>query len=284
MAAPSKKIYSVGLNAARYYALSTAGYPAATNATVYSGVPIGGPTAFALTIPESETVAHPGNNSIQQYDVLPSNGVSSGSLTISRQDADAIALFTGTKVNVLNSFANQIGWNTSQQGLEPTVALVTYDQAKSEAGDRVWHTYVMPRVVILPKPKSMQRERQDLTYTVQPQVCTKSLTGRALTANDDGFTTAQILDYSSSHRIAFSAWVTTATEADYIFDVALPKAVTGDVGQVVYKNGVLMTYGATADVTHYIATTLKITFGGALTNGDVVTIMYEIADTAIDIG
>ena len=189
MAAPSKKIYSVGLNAARYYALS-GNYPAATNATVYSGVPIGGPIAFSLTIPDPETVAHPGNNSIQQYDVLPSNGVSSGSLTVSREDADALALFSGTKVHVIGTFANAVGWHTSQQGLEPTVALVTYDQAKDEAGNRVWHTYVMPRCVILPKPKSMQRERQDLTYDVQPQIATAYLTGLAFNASDNGFSSS----------------------------------------------------------------------------------------------
>lgn len=282
MANPTKKIFSVGLNAARVYALSAAGYPAATNATVYSGLSVGGPIVFSLEIPEPENVAHPGNNQILQYDVLPATGVSSGSLTISRQDDDTIALLTGTKVHTVGE-SNVIGWNTSQLGLEPTVGLVVYDQAKDNSGNRVWHTYVMPRTVIIPKPKGMSRERGDLTYAVQPQVCTKYLTGLAFNASDNGFTTAQILDIQSNHRIAFAAWVTTATEVDYVFDTDLPAWVTGGTGMAVYKNGVLMTYGATADVTHYVATTLKITFGGALTNGDVVTCMYEISDTAVDI-
>ena len=282
MAAPSKKIYSVGLNAARYYTLA-GNYPGATNATVYNGVSIGGPIALAIDAAQPEIIAHPGNNAIQQYDSLSSNAVTGATLTVSREDADTIAAFSGTKVHVFGAFANGIGYNTSQQGLEPTVALVAYDQAKDEAGNRVWRTHVLARAVIVPSIKGMTRERGDIVYNITPQVCTRHLTGLAFNATDDGFTTAQLMTYTSSHRLNFAAWVTTATETEYIFDTDLPKYVTGDVGIAVYKNGTLMTYGATADATHYQATTLKITFGAALTNADVVTCMYEIADTAVDI-
>ena len=44
-----------------------------------------------------------------------------------------------------------------------------------------------------------------------------------------------------------------------------------------------MTYGATADATHYTASATAITFGAALTNGDKVVAMYELADTAVDV-
>jgi hypothetical protein len=95
--------------------------------------------------------------------------------------------------------------------------------------------------------------------------------------------TAQLITLTSSHRLTVAAWVTSATEVDYIFDTDFPKYITGAPGIEVYKNGVKMTYGATADITHYVSTTLKITFGAALTNTDVVTAVYEIDDTAIDI-
>lgn len=284
MAAPSKKIFSVGMNAARYYLL-TNGYPAASNATVYSGVSIGGPISLVLETTDPEVVTHPGNNAIQQYDVLPSNGVAGGTLTVSREDADTIAAFSNTKVATVGAFANLIGWQTSQQGNEPTVGLVAYDQAKDVSGNRVWRTHVLPRAVIIPKPKGMARERADIVYNVQPQVCTASLTGLAFNASDNGFTTAQILTYTSAHRLNVCAWVATSPSGltSFDFDADLPKYVTGDFGIAVYKNGALMTYGATADTTHYTATTTGITFGAALTAGDVVTCLYEIADTAIDI-
>ena len=44
-----------------------------------------------------------------------------------------------------------------------------------------------------------------------------------------------------------------------------------------------VTYGATADATHYTASATAITFGAALTNGDKVVAMYELADTAVDV-
>jgi hypothetical protein len=204
-------------------------------------------------------------------------------MTMSREDASSIAAFTGTKVYALESSFNILGWNTSQQGLEPTVAIMAYDQGKDEAGNRLWRTTILPRAVVIPKPKGMSRERGDIVYSVTPQYSTKSLLGDTFTANDHGYTTAQFYEVHASHRIAIAAWVTTATETEYIFDTDLPKYITGAPGIVVYKNGVKMTYGVTADATHYVATTLKITFGAALTNADVVTCMYEISDTAVDL-
>lgn len=281
MAAPSLKIFSVGMNAARIYALTTAGYPAATNATVYDGINVGGPIQFGLETPDPDVIAHPGNNAIRQTDVMPSLSPTTGTLTVSREDATTIALLSGTKVHVIETSFNAIGWGTSQQSLEPTVGMLVYDQAKDEAGNRVWRTHMLGRCVILPKPKGMSRDRGDLTYTVQPQVTTKYLTGLAFTANDNGFTTADVITFTSSHRLHVAAWVTTATETAYPFNASYPKYITGAPGIAVYKNGVLMTYGATANNTSYQATTTTITFGAALTNTDVVTAIYEVADTAV---
>jgi hypothetical protein len=280
MAAPSLKIFSVGMNAARIYALTSAGYPAATNATVYDGVNVGGPITFSMDIPDPDVIAHPGNNAILQTDVLASTSPSTGRLVVSREDAATHALLSGTKVHVISDF-NVIGWHTSQQGLEPTVGMIAYDQAKDEAGNRVWRTHMIGRAVILPKMKGMSRERGDIEYTVQPQITTKYLTGLAFTANDDGYTTADVVTFTSAHRLHVAAWVTTATEVDYVFNVAYPKYITGAPGIMVYKNGVAMTYGVTADTTHFVATTTKVTFGAALTNTDVITAIYEVADSAV---
>lgn len=285
MAAPTKKIFSVGMNAARYFALTAAGYPAATNATVYSGVSIGGPISFALEMTAPETVTHPGNNAIQQYDVLPSTGISGGTLTVSREDADAIALFSNTSVHTIGAFANAIGWNTSQQGNEPIVGLMAYDQAKDTAGLRVWRTHMIPKCIITPQIKGMARERGDVVYNIQPLVSSAYLTGYAFSSANNNFLTAQVVTLTSSYRLALATWVATSPSGllTFLFDTDLPKRATGDAGQVVYKNGVLMTYGTDADSTHYDATTLQIEFGANLTAGDVVTCLYEIADTAIDI-
>jgi hypothetical protein len=238
---------------------------------------------LALETAKSETIVHPGNNTALQYDVLAGDGINSGQMTLSREDAATIAAFGGTKVHVINSFANAIGWNTSQEAARPSMAILAYDQAKDTSGNRVWRTHMIPHCIITPNIKGMKKERGDLIYELQPQVSSAYLTGLAFSVANNGFSTAQVITLTSSHRLTVAAWVTTATETEYVFDTDFPKYVTGAPGIEVYKNGIAMTYGATADTTHYVATTTKITFGAALTNGDVVTALYEIDDTAIDI-
>ena len=129
----------------------------------------------------------------------------------------------------------------------------------------------------------MAREQQNLKYFVQPQMSTNHLTGLAFTTADDGATSGEVVELQSNYRIHFAAWKTTSVEAIYSFDTDLPYTANAGAGITVTKNGVIMTYGATADATHYTATATAITFGAALTNGDIVVAQYELADTAVDV-
>lgn len=284
MTAPAKKIFTVGLNAVRIYKLDqdTGWINGSTGATAYNGLSVGGPVTFSYEPPDPESISHPGNNAILQRDSLPSQESSSGSLEVSRTDYDTLALLNNTKVRVFGDI-NSIGWGSNQQGTEPTVALVAYAQGKLTTGVRSWSTYVFPKTLITPKPKGMSREQQNLKYFVQPNIVTNHLTGLAATTADDGFTATEVFEYQSNYRLTFDQWVTVAAEVDYTFDADLPYTANGAGGIVVTKNGVLMTYGATADNTHYVATATKITFGAALTSGDVVVAMRELAETAVDV-
>ena len=283
MAAPTKKIFTVGLNAARIYALDQDdGTIASTNATVYTGLSVGGPVSLEYTPADPESIVHPGNNGVLQRDTLPSQESSSGTLQVSRTDYDTIQHLLNVNVRTFGD-VNSLAWGSNQQGNEPTVALVTYAQGKLPTGVRSWSTYVIPKAVIIPKPKGMSREQQNLSYFVQPQIATSHLTGLALTTSDDGCTSAEVIEYQSNYRLSFAAWTTTATEAIYSFDTDMPYSDNAGSGITVTKNGVLMTYGATADAVHYTASATAITFGAALTNTDKVVAMYELATTAIDV-
>lgn len=284
MAAPTKKIFTVGLNAARIYELDQDdGTIASSNATAYDGLSVGGPVLFTYEPPDPESIAHPGNNQVLQRDVLPSLEASSGSLEVSRSDVDTIAALTN--VNVFNPVTdiNSIAWQTNQQGTEPTVGLLVYAQAKTAAGLRAWSTFVFPKAVIIPKPKGMSREQANHAYFVQPQSAAKHVYGVALNATDDGCTSAEVIEYQSNYRLHVAGWTTTSTETDYNFASGLKYTNNGSAGIIVTKNGVKMTYGATADATHYTADADGITFGAALTNGDKVVALYELADTAVDV-
>lgn len=286
MTAPTKKIFTVGLNAARIYALDQdTGYLNATAATAsYDGYSVGGPVTFTYEPPDPEVISHPGNNQVLQQDSLPSLEASSGSLEVSRTDVDTIAHLTNIKVNAsLMTNVNSIGWRTNQQGTEPTVAFVTYAQAKTSAGIRAWSTYVFSKSIVTPKPKGQSREQQNQSYFVLPQFASSHLVGVSYSVADDGFTSAEVNEYQSNYRLHFAAWKVGATETAFPFGTGLAYTANGADGIVVTKNGVKMTYGATADATHYTADASGITFGAALTNNDIVMAMYELADTAVDI-
>lgn len=283
MAAPTKKIFTIGLNAVRIYELDqgTGWINGSTGATAYGGLSVGGPTTFVYEPADPQSISHPGNNSVLQRDTLPSLDSTSASLEISRTDYDTIVALNNTNVYSLGNF-NIVGWGSNQQGTEPTVGLVTYAQGKLPSGARCWSTYVFPKAVIIPKPKGMSREQQNLKYFVQPQSSTSHLIGAAFTIGNEGYTAAEFNEFQSNYRLHIAQWKTVGTEVDYTFDVNLPYTANSG-GIQVTKNGLLMTYGVTADITHYVATATKITFGAALTAGDVIVAMYELAETAVDL-
>jgi hypothetical protein len=284
MAAPTTKIFTVGLNAARIYKLDQdTGYPLATNASAYDGFSVGGPAAFSYEPADPEVISHPGNNQVLQQDSLPSLDASSGTLEVSRTDYATIAHLQNIKVNTLATDINSIGWRTNQQGNEPTVAFLSYAQGKLPNGVRGWSTYIFSKAIITPKPKGQSREQQNQNYFVLPQFATSHLVGTPFSVANDGFTSSEVVEYQSNYRLHVAAWKVTATETALDFSASLKYTANAGAGIVVCKNGVQMTYGATADAVHYTADADGITFGAALTNGDIVTAMYELAEDAVDI-
>jgi len=286
MTAPTKKIYTVGLNAVRIYELNqTTGYiNGSSGATAYGGLSVGGPVVFEYSPPDPESIFHPGNNTVLQRDVLPSQDTSSGSLEVSRTDYDTIVAINNTNVRTFGDI-NSIGWGSNQAGTEPTVALVAYAQGKLPSGARSWSTFVFPKSIIIPKPKGMSRDQQNLKYFVQPQLATSHLTGLAYATSTDGYTSTEFNEYQSNYRLHFAQWQTTVSaETTYTFDTDLPFVNLGSGSITVTKNGTLMTYAATAaSADEYSANATTITFGAALTSGDIVVAMYELADTAVDV-
>jgi len=283
MTAPTKKVFAVGLNAAWIYALNSSGLPAATSETVYNGLSVGGPVVFSYEPSEPTSIAHPGNNTVLQRDVLPSQDTASGTLEVSRSDFDTLATLLNVNVRVFGD-VNSLAWGSNQQGTEPTVALVVYAQAKDNAGSRVWSTYVMPKCTLIPRPKGMSRDQQNMSYFVQPQSASKHLTGLALTTVDDGATQAEVIEYQSNYRLGFAAWQATGADTEFSFDVDRPFSNSGSGGITVTKNGALMAYNASAaSADEYSISATAITFGAALTDTDMIVAMYELADDAVDV-
>ena len=278
MAAPTT-IFVAGLNAARIYALS-GDYPTGGTATPYDGLVVGGPVSLELTFGDPTTIIHPGNNIVLQQDVFPTADPTTGVLTVSRLDHATLAFLNNTKVSTVGDLSIH-GWGTDQQGNEPTVALVAYQQAKSPAGDRTWHTYVIPRCSIIPKPNSMtNRERADMTYNVSIQNGTQHLTGVDFTVAADGYTSGQVVDILSFHRVHFAQFTSQSNDTGFTYDTLLP-AYAVATAKVSINGAAYLVEGAGAGKVVSIKT--GFTTGSATTTGDKVVVMYELDDTISDL-
>jgi hypothetical protein len=275
MAAPSKKAFGVGLNGAYIIPLTTAGYPAATNATAYEGLAVGGPATLEVTTPDPTQIVHIGNNAVLQRDQLPSTDTSSAVLSVSRQDLDTLAAVTGTKVHTVGDL-NMLPVQTSQQGLEPTVAFLAYQQVKDEDGNRRWATWVFPKVTISPKTGSLNREARSLTYNITPNISKKTVAGTALTLADNGCISHEYMIYESNYRIGVVAWVGDNSDVDFAFPTNRQAAVASADNVRVYVNGTLQTSGVTY-------ATDDVTFGVAPAAGAVIVAIYDLADAAVDV-
>jgi hypothetical protein len=280
MAAPTQ-IFVAGMNAARIYALS-GDYPTGGTATPYDGLVVGGPVSLELTFGDPTTIIHPGNNIVLQQDVFPTADPTTGVLTVSRLDHATLAFLMNTKAPAIGNLS-MIGWGTDQQGNEPTVALLAYQQAKTPSGDRAWHTYVIPRCVIIPKPSSlMNRDRSDMVYNVSVQNSTQHLTGVDFSVSVDGYTSGQMVDIQSYHRVHFAQFTSVSNATVFTFDTLLP-AYADAVAKVSINGAAYCTEGAGADVQHAVSTKTNVTIGAATTTGDKVVVMYELDDTISDL-
>jgi hypothetical protein len=276
MAAPGKKVYPLGLEAGRIYAL-TNGLPAATGLTAYDGVPIGGPTVLTLDSVERERVAHPGNNGIQQYDSLPGTGAFGGSLVGSRIDFDTIALVTGVKVFVEGETNSIARMSDTEQRSMPSFGLLCYTQSKQKSGSvRTFSSIVIPSTTLAPQNHGYQRERSDPTnYMLTPTIVTADITGRTLTVADDGCLTAPYMEKESFYRQHYAAFKWDGTGPVALFTSTLQAANTTDM--IVYVNGVIRTTNITKAVTGVTFTVTQPALN------DIVVIKYGLADAAVDI-
>lgn len=277
MTAPNKYITSGGFNAGWVLGLDTNGYPAATShSAVYEGYPLGGPVEFAYTPPDPTTVVWPGNNGRIQQDIFPPAEPSTAVLTLSRNDADVYALLSGTLVQSLGDTNVTIAGH-SDEGNEPTVALITYAQSKDNVGVRKWTTYIFPKIICVPKKPPMSgRTAAQHVYNCTPQRTTKSITGTALATGTNGATAAELWVYESNYRIHVAAWKGNNSATAFSYDSDRPAA--NAVPIAVALNGTIKTI-----TTDYTATTAAVTMNSAPGTGDMLVVIYELADTANDI-
>jgi hypothetical protein len=278
MAAPAGTFYPVGLQHARAFKLNEFGFPdctGTTELTPYEGVEIAAPKTFDITPAKSRDIVHVGNNRRLSQDKLPSIEVSSATLKTSRLDYAMNALLTNTLVKTMGE-ALFTGFNTSQQGLEPAIALLLYQQGKVDAsGARCYGAYHIPSAVAIVDPASMNENASEYTYNVVASAVGHYIHGIGFAALSEGFTEAEMVWGVTFNLPHIVTWLADGTSLEFNFHDDRPAPAVGKIHSVAT---VAPSTGVVTDVTATITKAVDgITFGSAPDVNTQILCFYEYA-------
>ena len=270
MTAVSGNQLSVGLRYASIFALNANGRPAATSASApYTGMQIEGAKAYTLTVPEPRFINHSGDDRLLAKDVLPPLEGITGEIKAAKNRYDLRALLTNVSVNTIGE-AQSLAFATDQQGYEPQVGLMLYQQSldsNSEGtafGQRRWRASFVPKAVCIPMPPNMDGNPSEITYKVNAFVVKNHLWGVALTQLDDGCTEAQGTEMMTTGKPWLDSWL--GDGATTLFTLSKTALATTKI--TVFKNGVALSAGISK-------TTTSVTITEAPLINDDISIFYE---------
>src|SRR5574340_1305303 len=267
MTATSGKYLPVGFRHAQIFALDANGYPAASSTTVYEGLVVAGPKAYELNIPDARIISHEGGDGVLDVDSLPPIEAPSGTLRSARLDYALYAALTNTKVVTLGE-AKLIGWGTDQQGFEPELGALMFQQAHDEGGARVWRSIQIPKARVLPKTQGMLAQASDNTMQIVPSKVKKYLWGTAFTLATQGFLRAFMIEQDTQYVPWIVAWKGDNVATKFDSHADRPAVATTKIHGV-WVNGVV-------DATATLALD-GVTPTAKPGSGDMVVCFYEIA-------
>lgn len=275
MANTSGEQYAVGMRHARVYNLDQSlAVPKATSTSVYEGLQIVGARAFELTIPDPRRIAHVGDDQVLATDMLPRQEPSSGVLRAARNDHDVVALLSGTTAFVVGESAG-VGYGTSEQGSEPIIFALCYQQAKdASTGARRYRAYFVLRTQAIINPNSMNENAAEFEYNLLPSASSIHIWGSSFASGTEGFTSAEILEFMTEDIPHVAAWQGDGSETEFTFDTDR-QATSTDKIHAVYS---IASDGTATDESGETLAVTGITFGVAPTNGDYIVCFYEYAD------
>lgn len=271
MAVIDGKSYPVGARHARLYEFNASGYLNAQSVSVpYEGVQIVGAQTFEVTLPEYRRIAHPGDDQVLQTDFLPPTEPATATLNVGEEDLVNLATMTSVSVRTLGE-SKQMFLATDQQGNEPDLGLLLFQQSLDGSGLRNWRGFQIPRGRLSPRPSGFNENPATHAYQVVMGVSTKTLWGETLTNSLYGATKGQIGLMHTQYKPHVVAWLGDGTEDVFSFHADRPAVSTAKINGV-WVNGVLKVL-----TTDYTVTTTAITFGPSdiPASGAVITCFYE---------
>lgn len=277
MSAPTGSTFPVGMKHVRVYALNSFGLPAATAASgvVYEGLQIVGAKAYDLTIPDARRIAHIGDDRVLAQDILPRQEPSSGTLRTATNPHAVYAMMSSTLRAVIGE-ASVIGYATDEQGDEPALGLLMYQQAKEYlTGNRVWRSYMMPSVQAIINPTGMSAEAPEFVYNLLPTAVGHHLWGLNFASGVEGFTQAEIVETVTANVPHVVSWLGDNVVTKFLFATARPAAAVAKI------HGVFSMHQTTGVVTDITGTATKevdgVTPATKPAAGEMILCFYEYA-------
>lgn len=277
MAAPDGNIVAVGLKHMRIYQLTAAGFPNATAASgaVYEGIQIQGAQSYEITTPDARRISFKGDDRVLAQDVLPRQEPSTGTLKFAVDNHDAYAVLSSTKAATIGE-ASVIGYGTSEQGSEPVIAVLGFQQAKDlTTGTRQWRGVIVPSTQAIINAPSMTDAEMQYTVSLLPSAAGHHLWGPDFTIADDGFTAAEVIETVTVNVPHVVAWLGDNVVTKFVFHADRQAAAVAKVHHVAH---VAASDGAVTDLTTTATKEVDgITPAVKPAAGDLVICFYEYA-------
>lgn len=266
MADTSGKQRSVGLRSVQIFELDTTGFPSgAVDATIYTGLDLEGGRVFNITNGSPRRIDHDDNDVVQQVDYLPPTEGSSGELRVGIDNQPVNAVLMGVEEYTVGE-AQMLDWSTNQQGSEPDVALVMYQQALDTTTSlRRWRGFIADKTRCIPNPSSFG-EKSETVYNIALSPSANHVWGTARTVAEEGNTKAAFATGMFEGKPRFGFALGDASTVAFTFSTD-EQAISVDKVEV-WVNGVLTSAGIT------VATT-GVTFDAAPANGAKIAIKWE---------
>lgn len=270
MTARTGNFLPVGMRFACVYELDDNGRPKATTTAAYTGLRWSGPLAFDLTLPQARIIPHRGADRVLRTAVLPTLETASGTLRVSDYRFDIQEVLSGVPQGLVGEAA-EFAHMTSQQGYEPTVGLMCYQQSQDlDTGLLTWHAYILPKCRCIMQPGSMNENAGEITYQIVPTPTTQRLWGATLVKATDGYVDAGIFEYDTEGYPAVVGFLADGVEDEFTFPSGEESLSEDKIA--VFVDGVLTEAGITP-------ATDGVTFDAAPTEDDMITVFYEIGES-----
>ena len=218
--ATTKITSAAGLRRVQAFKLDVNGVPSddESGANGYDGIQVSGAQSFQINAPDAQIIPFLGDDVLFAQMFLPPTTGVSATLNTQKNDMDALALFTNTSVETINSDIQMAGNYTSNQGNEQDVALLITrnaldtDNTSTKFGSQRWQTYIVNKGNVFPKGASIEQNAAEVdAYNVVMTPTSVPPWQKSFTNATNGYTTAQYLVLTSEYPITMEKYTGNGT-------------------------------------------------------------------------